>query len=194
MLNYYRELEDISRRLVEVQLLMGMFQNKIEKEAFSNTQKPAKGKIEFLPGHPQELKISVNIFPPKVRVHPELLYLKNKRGPSTYSQVRDLWFSTIMNLLQHNKDRLAGLQTFTKALVWFTFFFPDEKIRDVDNFSVKLVNDALVKCKILKDDDHRIVGVVVRAAVDHVNPRTEIVIAEDVGQLAKILPKLSSVV
>ena len=194
MLNYYQELEEISRKLVEVQLLMGVFQNKIEKEAFSSTQRPEKGGIEFLPDYPQEFKISVNIFPPKLRVHPELIYFKNKRGPSTYSQVRDLWFSTILNLLQCNKDRLEGFKTFTKALVWFNFFFPDEKIRDVDNFSIKLINDALVKCKILEDDDHRIMSVVIRGAVDQLNPRTEIVVVEDVGQLSKILPRLSSVV
>ena len=194
MLDYYRELEEISQKLVEVQLLMNMFQNKIEKEAFSSTQKPVKGEIEFLLGNPQELKIGVNIFPPKVRVHPELLYSKNKHGPSTYSEVRDLWFTTIMNLLQHNKKRLLEFRTFTKALIWYRFFFPDEKIRDVDNFSVKLINDALVKCKIIKDDDHRIMSVVIRGAVDRLNPRTEIIITNDIGQSTKISPKLSSIV
>ncbi len=194
MLEFYLEqLDELSRMLVEVQLKMLSVQNNLEKSAFKDTLKPPAGTVKFLPGPPQELKITVNIFPPKVRVHPELLYAKNKQGPSTYSQVRDLWFATIKNLLLGNREQLTELQTFQRALVWFKFFFPDEKVRDVDNFSVKLVNDALVKCKMLNDDDHRILSsVIVTAAVDYKNPRTEIIITDDIGQLIQIQPKLAN--
>lgn len=195
MLEYYLEqLDELSRLLVEVQLKINAIQKNLEKDVFKDTERPSAGTVEYLYGPPQELKLTVvDLFPPKVRVHPELLYVKNRQGPSTYSQVRDLWFATIRNLLLENRVQLTELQTFSKALVWFKFFFPDERIRDVDNFSVKLVIDALVKCKILEDDDHRLLSIVVKAAVDHKNPRTEIVIVNDEGQLEKVQPKLSEI-
>lgn len=191
MLKYYLEtLDEFSRLLVELQLKMLSVQNEFERSIFKETEKPSGGSVEFLPGPQQELKITVPIFPPKIRVHPELLYAKNKQGPSTYSQVRDLWFATIRNLLMEHRDQLTELKVFLKAIVWFQFYFPDERVRDVDNFSVKLVNDALVKCKLLKDDDHRILSVIVTAAIDYNNPRTEIIILEDLNQLKAIKPKL----
>ena len=191
MSNYREQLDELSRMLVEVQLKLDVFQKEQEKNAFDDMQSPADGTLEYLPGPAQELKFVVDIFPPKVRVHPELLYAKNKQGPSTYSEVRDQWFTTLKNLLLQNRDKLTGLQTFPRAIAWFTFYFPDQKVRDVDNFSVKLINDALVKCRILEDDDHRVLSVVVTAAVDEQNPRTEIVIASDQGQLYKVRPRLS---
>lgn len=192
MLEYYLEqLEDLSRLGVELQLKITTIQSNLEKSAYKETEKPASGTVDYLCGPPQELKLTVDIFPPKVRVHPEILYMKNKQAPSTYGQVRDLWFATIMNLLMQNREKLTRMQTFSKALVWFTFYFPDEKVRDVDNFSVKLVNDALVKCKILKDDDHRRMNIVVSADIDQKYPRTEIIIVSDEGQLKKSQPKLS---
>ena len=195
LLEYYlQQLDELSRMLVEVQIQMMSVQNNLEKLTFADTVKPSPGTVEFLPGPPQELKIIVDFFPPKIRVHPELLYKKNKQGPSNYSQVRDLWFTTIRNLLMANRDKLSEMHAFSKALVWFTFFFPDDRVRDVDNYAIKLVNDALVKCRLLKDDDHRILSsVIVTSSIDHRYPRTEIVIAEDTGQLEKIQPKLARV-
>lgn len=191
MTNHREQLDELSRMLVEVQLKLDVFQKEQEKNAFDDKQWPADGTVEYLPGPEQELKFVVDIFPPKIRVHPELLYAKNKQGPSTYSAVRDLWFATLKNLLLQNRDKLTELQTFPRAIAWFTFYFPDQKVRDVDNYAVKLINDALVKCRILEDDDHRILSVVVTAAVDEQHPRTEIVITSDQNQLGKVRPKLA---
>lgn len=189
-----RTLEEISRELVGVQLKIAKLKKKWEKELLPFDQKgPAAQVAAFAVGPPQALKIVVPLYAPKFQVHPGLFYSLNRAEPSTYQQVRSLWFTCIWESIRENGEKLSGLKTFGQALVWITVYFPDDRARDVDNFNftAKFIIDALVAARVLEGDDHSRVAVVLEGAVDRENPRTEIIIMEDVGKLNLIKPSFN---
>jgi len=55
-----------------------------------------------------------------------------------------------------------------------TFFFPDRRRRDPDNYSVKFILDGLVKAGAIEDDSFEHLTVIKRGEVDRENPRTEV--------------------
>ncbi|MCH5323987.1 MAG: RusA family crossover junction endodeoxyribonuclease [Eubacterium sp.] len=65
-----------------------------------------------------------------------------------------------------------------KAVVELTYYFPDRKRRDPDNYSGKMILDGLVRAGILVDDSFDCIILSIRAGYDKKNPRTEITITE----------------
>lgn len=61
-----------------------------------------------------------------------------------------------------------------RAIVNITYYFKDQRRRDPDNYSGKMLLDPLVKEGILKDDSFDVVTLVLDGKVDKHNPRTEI--------------------
>lgn len=184
------QLDDMARLLVETQLKIAIIQNNLEKLLYKDTES-VKGSVEYSPGPPQQVKITVPIYPPKIMVHPKLLYRKHRSAQSTYSQVRDFWFATIGDVIINNRNKMSGFKTMRKAIVWYTFFFPDKRIHDVDNHSIKIINDVLVDCNLIADDDYRSMKNIVEGDFDEQNPGTEILIIEDTGQLSALKKSLS---
>lgn len=68
-----------------------------------------------------------------------------------------------------------------KAIVNITYYFPDERKRDPDNYSGKFILDGLTKAGIIKDDSFNNIKLVLAGRVDRENPRTEIIIKEVKG-------------
>lgn len=64
------------------------------------------------------------------------------------------------------------------AQVILTYFFPDKRRRDPDNYSGKMVLDGLVRAGILVDDSFSHIDLLLRGAHDRKNPRLEIQIKE----------------
>lgn len=188
-----RILEEISRELVVVQLKIAKLKKIWEQELLLKSfdqAGPVAHEAAFTAGPPQALKIVVPLHPPKFQVHPDPIYSLNRAEPSTYQQVRKFWFTCIRETMQENGEKLSGLKTFARALVWITVFFPDARIRDIDNFTVKFINDALVALRVLEDDDHSRMTMILEGRVDREAPRTKILVLEDVGQLEKIKPEI----
>ena len=188
-----RFLEEISRELVAVQLKIAELKKFLERKLLPGSLEQTGAlahEAAFTSGPPQVLKIVVPLYPLKFQVHPDPLYSLNRAEPSTYQQVRKFWFTCIQKTIQENEKKLAGLKTFARALVWITIFFPDARVRDVDNFTAKFINDALVALRVLEDDDHSRVAMILEGRVDRDNPRTEILVVENVGQLKKIKPQI----
>lgn len=69
-------------------------------------------------------------------------------------------------------------EPYEKAVVKITYFFPDRRRRDPDNFSGKLILDPLVREKIIKDDSFFNIKLELAAEIDRENPRTEIEVLE----------------
>ena len=63
-----------------------------------------------------------------------------------------------------------------KAVVTITYYFPDRRRRDPDNYSGKFILDPLVSEGVLSDDSFSVVTLVLKADVDKRNPRTEITV------------------
>lgn len=64
------------------------------------------------------------------------------------------------------------------AEVTLHYFFPDNRKRDFDNYSGKMVLDGLVKAKIIVDDSFQHIGLLLEAEVDKKHPRLEITVKE----------------
>lgn len=74
------------------------------------------------------------------------------------------------------------VEPFQKAVVTVTYYFPDYKRRDPDNYAPKLLMDPLTKEGIIADDDFDHVTLTVKkGGVDRKNPRVVITIEEVKG-------------
>jgi len=65
-----------------------------------------------------------------------------------------------------------------KARVRITYFFPDRKRRDPDNYSGKFLLDGLTRAGFIKDDSFSNIQLELRGEYDRKNPRTEIELEE----------------
>ena len=65
-----------------------------------------------------------------------------------------------------------------KARVRITYFFPDRKRRDPDNYSGKFLLDGLTRAGIIEDDSFSNIQLELRGECDRKNPRTEIELEE----------------
>ncbi len=73
-------------------------------------------------------------------------------------------------------------KTPNKAVVTLTYYFPDHRRRDPDNYSGKMILDGLTRVGIIKDDSFHCIDLVLKAKYDKQYPRTEIEIqGEDNG-------------
>lgn len=65
-----------------------------------------------------------------------------------------------------------------KARVRITYFFPDRRRRDPDNYSGKFLLDGLTKSGLIEDDSFKNIRLELRGEHDKQNPRTEIELEE----------------
>lgn len=65
-----------------------------------------------------------------------------------------------------------------KAIVNITYYFPDKRRRDPDNYSGKFLLDGLTKAGIIKDDSFNNIDLILTGRVDRDNPRTVITVNE----------------
>lgn len=106
-------------------------------------------------------------------------FLANSHHYRIYAEKKEEWHWLVKTAIRRRPPK-----PFSKAVVAITYFFPDRRRRDPDNYSGKFILDALVKEKILEDDNFYTITLVLGAEVDRKNPRTEIEIErkEDEGK------------
>jgi len=111
------------------------------------------------------LKITIPEIPPTLNVLLRMHYRERM-------EERDKW----MLLIRKYTDRQA--EPFQRARVKITYYFPDRKRRDPDNYAgaAKNIMDALVARGLIPDDSFRHVELVIAGEVDRINPRTEIML------------------
>lgn len=90
-----------------------------------------------------------------------------------YQKVKKYWEQLIFYTCRPRPDK-----PLEKAVVTLTYYFPDKRRRDSDNYAGKLILDGLVRAGIIVDDsfDHVQLGLCGR--YDKENPRTEIEVEE----------------
>ncbi len=66
-----------------------------------------------------------------------------------------------------------------KAKVKITYFFPDKRRRDPDNYSPKFIMDGLVAAAVIEDDSFDNVELTIIGKVDRQEPRTEIEVTDE---------------
>lgn len=90
-----------------------------------------------------------------------------------YQEEKQKWHWLIKNAI---KDKPT--EPYEKAVVEITYFFKDQRRRDPDNYSGKMLLDPLVREGILQDDSFNNIELILKAYVDKADPRTEIEILE----------------
>lgn len=113
------------------------------------------------------IKIVVNDIPPSNNE-----YMGNSHNFNKYRQQKERWHWLIKAALCKAERPKKPLM---KAIVKITYFFKDNRRRDLDNFSGKFLLDPLVAEGIIVDDSFcYIKKLELEAFVDKENPRTVI--------------------
>ena len=110
-------------------------------------------------------------------VPPSLNRTAGRANVWEYRELKRDWTTAAYYACKASKDRPA--EPFEKALVEITYYFPDLRRRDPDNYSGKFLMDGLKKAGAIKDDDFRHVRLLLDGSYDKENPRTEIKITEE---------------
>lgn len=110
-------------------------------------------------------------------VPPSLNRFAGRQNTWEYRQAKQQWTSTVYYTCKASKDRPA--QPFERAVVEITYYFPDKRRRDSDNFAGKFLLDGLTKAGVIADDDFAHIRLVLAGAYDKNNPHTEIKIIEE---------------
>ena len=90
-----------------------------------------------------------------------------------YREIKKYWEELIFYTCRPRPDK-----PFKKAVVTLTYYFPDKRRRDSDNFSGKMILDGLTRAGIIEDDSFDHVQLVLCGGYDKENPRTEIEVEE----------------
>ena len=170
-------LEKVSKLLVEAQLQLLEEIERAYPPQEENVEPPS---VEYDPVPPRQLKITVPEFLPRVGVYPTLFGQSNRRGPSSYSIARDRWYSLIGSGFKKALDegKIRDFIPFERATVFIRMYFPDPRVRDVDNFTTVFINNALRYARIILDDSFDRLAVVTMGSLDPAAPRTEITVIE----------------
>ena len=117
------------------------------------------------------IKIIVNDIPPSNNK-----YMGNSHNFNDYRRMKEKWHWLIKAALQKVEKPKKPLM---RADVYITYYFKDNRRRDADNYSGKMILDPLVKEGVLIDDSFDNVELHPhKGGVDKLNPRTEIEIIE----------------
>lgn len=65
-----------------------------------------------------------------------------------------------------------------RATVRITYFFPDRRRRDPDNYAGKMILDGLTDAGVIRDDSFDCIQLLLRGECDPDKPRTEIEVEE----------------
>lgn len=121
------------------------------------------------------MKITVHTIPPSNNK-----FLGNSNSFNIYRQEKQTWHWLIKAAITEKPKK-----PIEKAIVRITYFFPDKRRRDPDNYSGKMILDPLVCEGILVDDSFRHIQLELAAEVDRQDPRTEIQVTDLMELYAK---------
>lgn len=105
-------------------------------------------------------------------------FLGNSNSFRIYGREKKKWFRHIANRIPVQDIPKEPIK---RALIRITYYFPDRRRRDPDNYSGKFLLDPLVKLKIIEDDSFNNVTLELHGNYDKSNPRVEIEIFNLMG-------------
>lgn len=110
-------------------------------------------------------------------IPPSLNRTAGRQNVWEYRKNKELWTKMVYMASKACKDRPS--EPFQYAVVDITYYFPDKRRRDADNYSGKFLLDGLTKAGVIVDDDLKHITTVISGDYDKKNPRTEIVVLRD---------------
>lgn len=109
-------------------------------------------------------------------IPPSLNRFAGRKNEWEYRELKQEWKQTVMWYSAAAGYRQPAAPE--RALIEITYFFPDKRGRDPDNYSGKMILDGLTAAGLIKDDSFDRIVLKLRGETDKVHPRTEITITE----------------
>lgn len=175
------ELKDVQKELVVVQARLSSYLGKIERRQIQIPDIDTGPEVKISEGW---VRITIpDEYPPKTSVYSRITLKNGKISTYGYADARDRWFA----LLKKAAGKYQGPRI-DPAVVYVIYYTP--VVCDVTNFTVKFIVDGLMYYGFIACDDNlqNLHAVVQEAVLDKENPRTEIYVFEDKGQLRSIFP------
>lgn len=107
-------------------------------------------------------------------VPPSLNEFAGRKNVWEYREQKKYWTHYTWAACRGCKERPK--EPYPKASVCITYFFPDRRRHDADNYAGKFLLDGLTKAGVIVDDDLKHISVAIYGEYDKKNPRTEITI------------------
>lgn len=103
-------------------------------------------------------------------IPPSLNRYAGRKNVYEYRDEKDRWKAIVAWLAKAQRTE----NPYEQATVRITYFFPDSRRRDPDNYAGKMILDGLTAAGVIADDDFFHINLEIRGAVDRKNPRTEV--------------------
>ncbi|MCF6094516.1 hypothetical protein L1765_11130 [Microaerobacter geothermalis] len=116
----------------------------------------------------------MNEFPVFYLEIPGILPLYDDKDNQYLKQLKNFYVSQTVNSIQKINSGI----TFEKAFILIRQYFPDLKVRDLDNRSKRFIFNGLRQSGLIKDDDWKNITYMEVGLLDKCNPRTEIYVCD----------------
>lgn len=103
-------------------------------------------------------------------IPPSLNRFAGRKNVHEYRREKDRWRDMVAWLAMVIRPE----KPFEQATVRITYFFPDSRRRDPDNYAGKMILDGLTAAGVIADDSFFCIRLVLDGEVDRENPRTEV--------------------
>lgn len=110
-------------------------------------------------------------------VPPSLNETAGRKNVWDYRRAKQEWTTAVKISCMACKDKPG--KPYERATVEITYFFPDRRRHDADNYAGKFLLDGLTHAGVIVDDDLKHITTVIAGDYDKNHPRTEIVIKEN---------------
>ena len=107
-------------------------------------------------------------------IPPSLNRFAGRKNVQEYRAHKERW----KRLVYFLSLKMRPAQPYKRAIVSITYFFPDGRRRDPDNYAGKMILDGLTAVGIIEDDSFSHIRLELAGFVDKNDPRTEITIKE----------------
>lgn len=103
-------------------------------------------------------------------IPPSLNRFAGRKNVYEYRDEKDRWKAMVAWLAKAQRPE----KPYEQATVRITYFFPDSRRRDPDNYAGKMLLDGLTAAGVIADDSFSCIRLVLDGEVDRENPRTEV--------------------
>ena len=109
-------------------------------------------------------------------IPPSLNKFAGRENQWEYRNEKNEWTQLVMWAIKQQGIRLS--KPFEHAIITITYYFPDNRRHDADNYSGKFLLDGLTRGGVIVDDDLRHISTTIAGDIDRSNPHTVIVVQE----------------
>ena len=109
-------------------------------------------------------------------VPPSLNRFAGRENTNEYRSAKKQWTDAVIWMVKASKDKPE--HPYRQAHVELMYYFPDNRRRDPDNYSGKLIMDGLTRAGVIADDSFQCIALSIGGDYDKQNPRTVITVRE----------------